>query len=277
MFLRFIHRRRVGATFRSPRCKDAAALWGQKKLTDDLRLWVYDAIIVFVLMLQLSKWSPWMTEYARAFPGCAHTHTHSHSKNTVLYNFWFRVCCWQKWTQKSKQFSCSSIDSVCLFCRLQWKHSLLQVSVTQIYKFPSMLLLLCLFLVLFLSRRASVRQMCSTTKQARTLNESNFISPTTTLIVCEVSKMFPKTHTHTAAPPLQLATAAAAHSVWMTVFTVAINYWIDKPAFSASLQDRPKVPRYVFFPGLLGGKKIWWYRFMIMSKCPGWAKYMKYS
>lgn len=147
-------------------------------------------------MLQLSKWSPWMTEYARAFPGCAHTHTHSHSKNTVLYNFWFRVCCWQKWTQKSKQFSCSSIDSVCLFCRLQWKHSLLQVSVTQIYKFPSMHLLLCLFLVLFLSRRASVRQMCSTTKQAQTLNESNFISPTTTLIVCEVSKMFPKTHTH---------------------------------------------------------------------------------
>lgn len=125
---------------------------------------------------------------------CTHTQTHTHSKNTVLYNFWFRACCWQKWTQKSKQFSCSSIDSVCLFCWLQWKHSLLQVSITQIYKFPSMHLL-CLFLVSSLSWRASVRQMCSTTKQAQTLTESNFISPTTTLIVCEVSKMFPKTHT----------------------------------------------------------------------------------
>ena len=140
-------------------------------------------------MLQLSKWSPGMTEYARAFPHThthIHTHTHTHSKNTVLYNFWFSTWCWQKWTQKSKQFSCSSIDSVCLSPGVN--HRFLRFS--RCFVFVCFLCCLCRIRRL-LDKCAAHKKK----KQAQTLNESNFISPTTTLIVCEVSKMFPKTHT----------------------------------------------------------------------------------
>lgn len=59
-------------------------------------------------------------------------------------------------------------------------------------------------------------------EEAQTQNESNFISPTT-LIVCEASKMLPQ-DPYMATLPFQ---SAVVHSVWMTVFTSAFNYWIN--------------------------------------------------
>lgn len=173
-------------------------------------------IVLFVLMLQLNKWNPWMTEYAKVVWNYAHTF-----QNTVLYNFWFKECCLHKWTPKSKQFLAASVlCGYILVFPVVVKHSVLSFA----HACPSKVGFSHLFLSIssnnILSHRTKSKKSqsvfaldtvvkCAAQKhfmeEAQTLNDSNCISPTT-LIVCEVSKMLPQdTGPHTATLPCQSA------------------------------------------------------------------------
>ena len=106
--------RRVEATLRC--CGTLGTKEAHGRL-QSLSLWCDCCVCADAPAEQMKSWDDWICKSVSTHTHThihTHTHTHTHSKNTVLYNFWFSTWCWQKWTQKSKQFSCSSIDSVCL-------------------------------------------------------------------------------------------------------------------------------------------------------------------